>query len=203
MTNSLYFQKLKGRQKDILKTMGQVTVGSLVWNSRSWFRHTGRLHWSQKARSVHSARSLCTQHERQEDARAVAFTTAEWVPRGTMHLLTQHSEQLCELPYSLSCKWIYWAKEIRWITEVFVCWHRAANTHTTFILTQYKKYVLFTLLEFKINSNLLVSVMKDGEGLYFIISLVKPWQESCAFLKRRYERVYVFYFFLSCYLGIN
>lgn len=84
-----------------------------------------------------------------------------------------------------------------------MCWHREANTHTTFILTQYKKYVLFTLLKFKINSNLLVSIMKDGEGLYFIISFVKPWQESCAFLKRRYERVYVSYFFLSCYLGKN
>ena len=41
MTNSLYFQKLKGRNKDILKTMGQVTIDSLVWNSKSWFRHNG------------------------------------------------------------------------------------------------------------------------------------------------------------------
>ena len=135
--------------------------------------------------------------------RTAVFTSTECFPHRTMYILIQRSEQLCRLSYALSYEQRYWVKEIRWIMGVFVCWRRGAHAHTSFILTQHKKHILVTLLKFKMNSNLLVSIMKDGEGLYFIISFVKPWQESCAFLKKGYERVYVSYFFLSCYLGKN
>lgn len=65
MTNSLYFQKLKGRHKDILKTMGQVTIDSVVWNSKSRFRHNGSpglvtesMVYSFTMQSVHTAGAI-------------------------------------------------------------------------------------------------------------------------------------------------